>query len=457
MIGAGGRERGTVLRRAVRWGGRTTVRALSAMLEPLALLLLRPANRRRARRAPAATARKVVFLVQHAYGAGGTVRSVLNCAGQLARQREVEVVGLIRELRRPSFPIPEGVRVSSLDDRVEPPGGARGLARRVLSRLPSLLVPVGEPSYRRCSLWTDLLLIRFLRSLRTGLLITTRPSLNLAAAVFAPPEVRTVGQEHMNLGSHRPAVRDRVLRRYGRLDAVVTLTATDLAGYRRELPDARRLVCIPNALPELAGGPADPAARTVLAAGRLVRQKGFDLLLDAWEQVVADHPGWTLRIYGGGPWRQRLQRRIDRRGLSSSAFLMGRTGDIGTAMAKASIFVLSSRYEGLPLVLLEAMSKGLGVVSFDCPTGPRELLTDSVDGLLVKDGDVPALASAIGRMMDDQGLRARLGEQAIGAMARYTPEAVGAEWEALLDDLVRPAPARRPARPRVPEQEAGLL
>ena len=76
---------------------------------------------------------------------------------------------------------------------------------------------------------------------------------------------------------------------------------------------------------------------------------------------------------------------------------------------------------------------------------------------IVKDGDVPALASAIGRMMDDRGLRARLGEQAIGAMARYTPEAVGAEWDALLDDLVRPAPARRPARPRVPEQEAGLL
>jgi glycosyltransferase involved in cell wall biosynthesis len=261
----------------------------------------------------------------------------------------------------------------------------------------------------------------------------------------------------MNLGCHRPAVRDRVLRRYGRLDAVVTLTATDLAGYRRELPDARRLVCIPNALPELNGGPADPAARTVLAAGRLVRQKGFDLLLDAGERVAADHPGWTLRIYGGGPWRQRLQRRIDRRGLSSSAFLMGRTDDIGTAMAKASIFVLSSRYEGLPLVLLEAMSKGLGVVSFDCPTGPRELLTDGVDGLLVKEGDVPALAAAIGRMMDDEGLRARLGEQAVGAMARYTPEAVGAEWDALLDDLVRPVPARRAARPRVPEKEAGLL
>lgn len=401
---------------------------------------LRFADRRRAVAPPS---RRTVILVQHAYGTGGTVRTVLTYARHLAAQREVEVVSVVRERAHSFFPVPGGVKVSFLDDRVAPPRGLRGMARRLLSRVPSMLVPLNEPSHKRCSLWTDLLLVGFLRSLRGGVLITTRPSLNLAAAMCAPPGVVTIGQEHMNLGAHRGALRAQILRWYGRLDAVVTLTPSDMEGYRRALPEAPHaprtphLDFIPNALPALRGGPADQRAKTVMAAGRLVRQKGFDLLLAAWQEVSAAHPDWTLRIYGTGRLQTRLEAQIQELGLAGTVSLMGAAGDIGTEMSKASILALSSRYEGLPMVLIEGMSKGLAVAAFDCPTGPREIITDGADGLLVEPENIAALAGAIGHLIEDDDLRRRLGAQAVlTAAARYDLTGIGARWDALFDELV---------------------
>src|SRR5690606_7840681 len=151
----------------------------------------------------------------------------------LARTRDVEIVSIVREREEPFFPIPPGVRVTSLDDRTAPgrPYGPRAL----LSKRPSVLVPKEEVAYRNYSLWTDLVLVRYLRSLRGGVVMGTRPSLNLIMALFAPPEVVTVAQEHVNLLAQQPRVRRLVRRRYRRVDAIVTLTEADLRDYRRAL------------------------------------------------------------------------------------------------------------------------------------------------------------------------------------------------------------------------------
>jgi glycosyltransferase involved in cell wall biosynthesis len=205
-------------------------------------------------------------------------------------------------------------------------------------------------------------------------------------------------------------------------------------------------VRIPNALPPLDGGPADPAARVIVAAGRLTYQKGFDLLVPAFARVAREHPDWQLRIYGGGPERDALRALIAEHGLADRAYLMGPARRLGEELAKGSVFALSSRFEGFGLVIVEAMSKGLAVVSFDCPRGPGEIITHGHDGVLVPDGDVPGLAAALGAMARDGAERARAGREARASAGRYALPAVGAVWEGLLEDLVRPSKGGRSGR-----------
>ncbi|MER6008979.1 glycosyltransferase [Nonomuraea angiospora] len=393
------------------------------------LSLLRADNRRRARRAGPPRTRQVKILLLHAHGMGGTIRTVFNLAGTLAAHHDVEIVSVTRTRDTAFFEVPPGVRVTFLDERTD------RRPRGVLLR--SRLIPREEAAYDRFDLRTDLALLRFLRGLRTGVLITTRPGLNLAAALLAPPGVITIGQEHVGFGSHKPSVQEMIARRYGRLDALVTLTEADLSAYRSALgPRApRHLLRIPNATPPLTGGHSPLNARTVIAIGRLTKVKGFDLLLRAWQRISATHPGWTLRIVGSGPERARLLKLVGDLGLACSVELPGPSSDIGAELDDASMFVLSSRREGFPMTILEALSKGVPVIAFDCPHGPGEIITHGHDGLLVPRRDVAALAEAVGLLIEDEAGRHMMGTAALDTAKRYAPEIVGRRWSELLAEL----------------------
>ena len=194
---------------------------------------------------------------------------------------------------------------------------------------------------------------------------------------------------------------------------------------------------MPNAVAVEREGPAHSRYDNVaVAAGRLSKQKGFDLLIRAWRRVAEQHPDWTLRIYGSGPRHDRLQTRIDRLGLGDRVKLMGFTEELEEELSRAALFVLSSRFEGLPMVLIEAMNLGTPVVAFDCPTGPAELVEDGVTGLLVEPQKVRALAAAINRAIEDPQLRESMGAAGQRRVRELSPEAVTDHWERLLEELV---------------------
>jgi len=395
--------------------------AVAAHRAALALAAALPHRRRATSAAP------VRFLLAHAWGMGGTIRTTLTVAEHLAERHEVEIVSLFQRREKAFFP--SRFRARALDDQRRP----RGL----LGRLPSLLIHPEDYAYAWCSLRTDIALLRWLRSLEGGVLVTTRPSFNLLAARLAPPGVVTVGQEHMHFASHRPRLRADMRRAYPRLDALTVLTTADEREYGALLAGARtRVERIPNPLPPCPAPPvSDQTAPVVVAAGRLTRQKGFDLLVAAFAQVAAGAPAWRLRIYGSGPEKPRLQAQIDALGLQDRVTLMGRSKRLEAAMAEGSLFALSSRFEGFGMVLVEAMAAGLAVVSFDCPHGPADIVSDGEDGLLVPPEDVDGLAAALLALAGDPEQRRRIARAGRETARGYELAAVGPRVETLLAAL----------------------
>jgi glycosyltransferase involved in cell wall biosynthesis len=390
------------------------------------------------RRRPRGNGRpKITILIANAYGMGGTVRTCLNVAGFLAQRHEVEIISAQRRSDRPFFPFPRGVRVRVADDQRERPlGGRAGKLRQLLRPHRSRLLFPGDLRFASaCSLWTDLRLLRLLWDVRDGVVMGTRPALNLLAPALRRPGVTVIGQEHMNLETHTPQRQAEIARRYPALDALTVLTDRDRETYAQTLGAAARLERIPNAAPALDAEPSSLDRPVVVAAGRMTTQKGFDLLIPAFAQVAARHPDWTLRICGDGPQRKRLERLIIEHGLSNNVLLMGPVDRLDLQMAQASMYVLSSRFEGLPMVMIEAMSLGLPVVSFDCPTGPRDVIEDGRSGVLVPDGDVDALAAAMLAVIEDPDRRRALGAGAAARARDFALESIGPRWEALIAEL----------------------
>jgi glycosyltransferase involved in cell wall biosynthesis len=386
------------------------------------------------------------FLIMNAWAPGGTVRATFTTAERLAERHDVEIISVNRSRDEPALPPPHGVRLRALDD-TRPEHPPRSPVARWARRRPSLALTPHDHRHFRFSGLSDVKLLRYLPSLRDGVLIGTRPALNLAIARLAPASVVRVAQDHLHLAAYPPALRDQMRAEYPRLDAVVTLTEETAAGYRLLLGDGARVECIPNSAPEVGAHRANPDAKVAVAAGRLTGQKGFDRLLSAWALAADRHPGWRLEIFGEGPHEERLERQIERLGIAASARLRGFSPHLAEELARASLYVMSSRNEGFPMVLLEAMSVGLPVVSFDCPTGPRDIITPGHDGFLVPDGDTLALAGALSRLMGDREQRAAFGDAARRTAARYHPAGVAERWESLLGELTEGKPGAGGARP----------
>ena len=409
------------------------------------------------RRDIAGRRRRITFLAVHAYATGGVPRAVFSVANELAaRGHDVEVVSVYRTHREPYVEVDPAITLSYLEDRVNPDPTAKNLPRarrnpqrsrfaRYLDRRPTQLA---EEAYPAFSALTDLRLARKLGSLQPGIVVTTRPELAAAVVRWAPADVIAVDQEHLSFAARPEPVRDALSGSGDRLDAVVTLTESDRRRWQsRMMPTTTRFAVIPNASSFRVGEAASLAEKIVITAGRLADQKAFDRLVDAFAPVSAAHPDWQLHIYGIGKKRRPLLRQIESLGLVGKVRLMGFTNELEKRLEEASMFAMSSRYEGFPMVLLEAMSKGVPPVSVDCPQGPRQLIKDGTNGLLVGRGDVPALSKAMQRLIEDPELRRRLGAGAMETARAYTIGRVVDQWETLLDELVarRDAPTGGPS------------
>jgi glycosyltransferase involved in cell wall biosynthesis len=372
------------------------------------------------------------FLIADAYSVGGTIRTTFVTAGQLAREHEVEVVSVYRFAERPRLELDPRVQLRCLTDLT--PQSRQGLRGRI-AESPSRVIHSEDTRYPRFNLLTDAALLPFLYSVRDGVLVGTRPALNLAIARHVSRRVVRIGQDHMNLDSYEPGLVSALAERYPKLDAVTALTEGTAAQYRELMGQRGRVVCIPNPAPSVGGRRASLDAPVVVAAGSLTRRKGFDRLLEAWAGLAPRFPDWRLKIFGTGPMGPELEALIDKLGIRGSARLCGHSPRMLDELASASVFAFTSRSEGFPMVLLEAMAVGLPVVAYDCPTGPSDIITDGVDGHVIPNGRTRLFVEALGGLMEDERRRRQFSTAALESVTRYRIGAIGARWEALFGEL----------------------
>jgi glycosyltransferase involved in cell wall biosynthesis len=230
------------------------------------------------------------------------------------------------------------------------------------------------------------------------------------------------------------------------LSGLVAQTQESSKWLSREL-QLRHVETIPN--PVIFPVPSDERAGTagkdkrlveaqhiLLAVGRLEEQKGFDILLDAFAELAESYETWCLVIVGDGSERGKLLEKIEKLSLADRVYLPGVVENIGEWYRAADAYVLTSRFEGFPNTLLEAMAYGLAVVSVDCETGPNDIIRDNVDGLLVPQGNQEALVAALEKIMCDSDLRKSLSEHAVDIRDRYSINKIAGLWENLFQSIV---------------------
>jgi GalNAc-alpha-(1->4)-GalNAc-alpha-(1->3)-diNAcBac-PP-undecaprenol alpha-1,4-N-acetyl-D-galactosaminyltransferase len=252
-------------------------------------------------------------------------------------------------------------------------------------------------------------------------------------------KVKTIVSEHVNPASSQVNKVTQLLQKftYRRADLITVQTHAALSFFP---PDRYKTFVIPNPVALPTSDPIDSQLNTddrhLLAIGKLIPQKGFDLAIEAFAQVCQDRPEWTLTILGEGEMRDELEDLCTELGLEDRVFMPGVVKNIDAHLRKADIFVLSSRFEGFPVTLCEAMACGVPVIAANCLSGPREIVHNGIDGMLVMPDNVEALAMGLNQLMSDPGKRQYFSHHAPKVLDRFGVEPVMIIWNRAIEQVL---------------------
>ena len=377
---------------------------------------------------------KILYLIHSTYNPGGMERVLLNKVRYFVEEKgwDVTVVTTDQHNRPPFYPFPEGVKMIDLGVNYSDDNGKPFMKkflgylqrRRLHKNLFKNLLEQVRPDVVDCFYPGE---CSFVPGLKDG----SVKVMELHQSKLFHHQYNRSGL--MGLADKvRAWMDDRLVRKF---DRFVVLTNED-AGLWGEMPGIR---VIPNAANFIADKYSDCSVKRVIAVGRLDYQKSFDRLILVWEKVHQQMPDWSLDIFGQGEWKEMLQQMIDERGLGECVKLNAPTKEIGKEYAESSMLVMSSHYEGFPMVMIEAMACGLPAVCFDFKCGPRDIIAQGENGLIVPDGDIEGLADALVRLMKDDELRKKMGENAKRVVETYSEEKVMAKWLDLFEEISRQA------------------
>ncbi|MGV0947257.1 glycosyltransferase family 4 protein [Empedobacter falsenii] len=353
---------------------------------------------------------RIVFVINDITLSAGTERAVINLAGSFVENNyRVKIISTYSS---------DGVPFFDYDKRIE-------IVHLGINTNQSLVGKI--KFYYKASALIE-------KNVENGdVLIGTNHAVNsIFPRVNKRKKIISIGCEHMDYwAATKPTQLIRKLM-YPKLDAVVVLTNDDKIQYNKEIPTAKCFV-IPNQYSFLPEETAKYESKTVIAIGRLERQKGFDILLDDLHILIKNKPDWNFKIIGNGSMKDLLQTKITEYGLSNVEILPP-TKNVKDEFLNSSIYLMTSRNEGLPMVLLEAKACGLPIVSYNCPTGPKDLIWEN-DGFLIALGDKTSMIQSLERLMNDVDLRKSMGLNARHNVQKFSPKSILDSWEALLNKM----------------------
>lgn len=355
---------------------------------------------------------KVLILGGNFNNTGGTERVGSMLANGLSEAGYEIVLASISGGNKPFFPLNEEIKVVSLFDTIG----------RTLYRTPSIIKRI-----------RNLLKEEYIDTL---IVVETMSVLFTLPAIIGLP-VKHICWEHFNFNNDLGKTGRRIARQLAAryCDSVVTLTERDKSYWLQGTNHKSQITAIANPCPfPIQKYAKDENTKIVLAVGRLTHIKGFDMLLEAWIQVNLSMPDWTLKIVGEGEDRAKLIDFIEKNKLTDSVELVGNTDDVAQYYRQAEIFCLSSRFEGFPMVLLETLAFGLPVVSFDCDTGPAEVL-ENTGSVLVPQNDTSELTSSLIKMMSNDEQRKSINLKSKEKAEVYQPENIMSQWINLIEDI----------------------
>ena len=374
---------------------------------------------------------KILYLIHSTCNPGGMERVLLNKVRYFVEEKGWEVIVVTTDQHnRPLFyPFPEGVKMIDLGVNYSDDNGKSFVKkfsgylqrRRLHKRLFKTVLEQERPDIVDCFYPGE---CSFVPGLKDG----SVKVMELHQSKLFHHQYNRSGL--MGLADKvRAWMDDRLVRKF---DRFVVLTNED-AGLWGEMPGIR---VIPNAANFISDKYSDCSVKRVIAVGRLDYQKSFDRLILVWEKVHQQMPDWRLDIFGQGEWKEMLQQMIDKRGLGECVKLNAPTKEIGKEYTESSMLVMSSHYEGFPMVMIEAMACGLPAVCFDFKCGPRDIIAEGENGLIVPDGDIDGLADALVKLIKDEVLRKKMGENAKKVVETYSEESVMAKWVKLYEETI---------------------
>lgn len=263
------------------------------------------------------------------------------------------------------------------------------------------------------------------------ILIGTTHAYNILISTL--DKVATIGCEHINYEACPKVIRPIRRLAYKRLSAVVVLTMKDACNYT--FISAKKLYVIPNISSFERSVKSDTTSHRIITIGRLSMQKGYDILIDIISEIKERLDDWVVDIFGSGEMENELIKKIKTSSLEKIVFIHPPTKNIREEFLNSGFYLMTSRHEGLPMVLIEAQTCGLPIVSFNCPEGPSEIITDRIDGFLVPMGDTKQMGERIVEMIRDVKMRSILGEKAYENSQRFSRENIAAKWSELFSSV----------------------